>query len=602
MRWFALAIATLLCVSTIPASSAGGDGVHWNGYNLDRPAIPNRVLVDQDGNNYSIQKGTADVIVVAFIFTTCADVCPVITNNLLQAEKQLDDIDSQFISITVDPATDSPEVLNAYMEEYGATWPHLTGEIDDLELVWGDFQVSVFTEEIESPEHHEVVDGDGNMSEHDDHNGNGDMGHEDSQTVTVIMPDGNSTEYQVQPTGWDLLTASAYQNNWSVSPTPDSFGNMVSAINGDESPSDSSWRWELHTWNMSGQVWEPSLTGIDSAEPTNLAFAPNTTDDSLIPMPDMSNISFTIVQSDGTNDTAVLDRISAWHQSLAALDEFEASTSQYGHFMNSISNVNAPSDYSWWWQLHHWNMTSGSWEESALGMDELYDMTHIAWAPNSTMDHMIPSPQMMQNSHGEEMIHKLGVVYPDGTTAMFDGAYTGVNNVSAMEHTMVTLQQNAVEHDMANGSAISIDGIPGEYDLYIWHDMGGYSHWMSTSDSASESILMVDAEHYAWIAKGGNASTLMSPEIEHNSEEENETTTTSTSHSTQTFILDEDWNPMVVFLGYDWNVDDFVQDVERAANTANTPDLDDDSGLPGFTFVTVAASLGLAIIAMRRDD
>ena len=601
MRWFALAIATLLCVSTIPASSAGGDGVHWNGYNLDRPAIPNRVLVDQDGNNYSIQKGTADVIVVAFIFTTCADVCPVITNNLLQAEKQLDDVDSQFISITVDPATDSPEVLNAYMEEYGATWPHLTGEIEDLELVWGDFQVSVFTEEIESPEHDEVVDEDGNMSEHDDDNGNGDMGHEDSQTVTVIMPDGNSTEYVVQPTGWDLLTASAYQNNWSVSPTPDSFGNMVSAINGDESPSDSSWRWELHTWNMSGQVWEPSLTGIDSAEPTNLAFAPNTTDDSLIPMPDMSNISFTIVQSNGTNDTAVLDRISAWHQSLAALDEFEASTSQYGHFMNSISNVNAPSDYSWWWQLHHWNMTSESWEESALGMDELYDMTHIAWAPNSTMDHMIPAPQMIQNSHGEEMIHKLGVVYPDGTTAMFDGTYTGVNNVSAMEHTMVTLQQNAVEHDMANGSAISIDGTPGEYDLYIWHDMGDYSHWMSTSDSASESILMVDADHYAWIAKGGNASTLTSPEIEHNSEEKNETTT-STSHSTQTFILDEDWNPMVVFLGYDWNVDDFVQDVERAANTANTPDVDDDSGLPGFTFVTVAASLGLAIIAMRRDD
>jgi hypothetical protein len=429
------------------------------------------------------------------------------------------------------------------------------------------------------------------------------MRFEDSQTVTVIMPNGNSGEYQVLPTGWDLLTASAYQNNWSVSPTPDSFGNMVSAINGDEPPSDSSWRWELHTWNMSGQVWESSLTGIDSAEPTNLAFAPNTTDDSLIPMPDMSNISFTIVQSNGTNDTAVLDRISAWHQSLAALDEFEASTSQYGHFMNSISNVNAPSDYSWWWQLHHWNMTSESWEESALGMDELYDMTHIAWAPNSTMDHMIPVPQMIQNSHGEEMIHKLGVVYPDGTTAMFDGAYTGVNNVSAMEHTMVTLQQNAIEHDMANGSAISIDGTPGEYDLYIWHDMGDYSHWMSTSDSASESILMVDADHYAWIAKGGNASTLMSPEIEHNSEEKNETTTTtSTSHSTQTFILDEDWNPMVVFLGYDWNVDDFVQDVERAANTANTPNVDDDSGLPGFTFVTVAASLGLAIIAMRRDD
>jgi hypothetical protein len=101
--------------------------------------------------------------------------------------------------------------------------------------------------------------------------------------------------------------------------------------------------------------------------------------------------------------------------------------------------------------------------------------------------------------------------------------------------------------------------------------------------------------------KDGDASALMSPEMEHNSEEENETTT-STSHSTQTFILDEDWNPMVLFTGYDWNVDDFVEDVERAANTADDLDSGDDSGLPGFTFVTVAASLSLAIIAIRRDD
>jgi len=364
------------------------------------------------------------------------------------------------------------------MEDYGATWPHLTGDLEDLELVWDDFQIAVLTEEIETHGHDESVNENDSLLEDD-------MDHSD--TVMVAMSDGNSTEYDVQLTGWNLLTASAYQNNWSVNSTPDSFGNMVSAINGDESPSDSSWRWELHTWNMSGQVWESSMTGIDSAEPTNLAFAPNTTDDSLIPMPDMSNISFTVVQSNGTTDTAVLDRVNAWHQSLAALEDFEAPVSEYGHYMNSINNVSAPVDYSWWWQLHYWNMTSESWDESNLGMDDLYDEMHIAWAPNSTMDHMIPAPQM---EHEEEV-----------------------------------------------------------------HD--------------------------------------------HGEEEENQT---STSHSTQTFILDEDWNPMVLFIGYDWNVDDFVEDVERAASTADDLDSGDDSGLPGFTFVTVAASLGLAIIAKRRDD
>ena len=76
---------------------------------------------------------------------------------------------------------------------------------------------------------------------------------------------------------------------------------------------------------------------------------------------------------------------------------------------------------------------------------------------------------------------------------------------------------------------------------------------------------------------------------------------TSTSHSTQTFILDANWKPKVVFLGYDWDVDLFVDDVKRAANLVSDPG-DHDHGLPGFTFATAAAGLGLAIIATSREE
>ncbi len=476
MRWFCVVIVTLLCISTIPPGSADGDGVHWNGYNLDRDSIPNRVLTDTDGNNYSLQTVNADVTVVAFIFTTCVDVCPVITNNLLSAQSQLEDVDYEFISITVDPATDSPEVLKAYMEDYGATWPHLTGELEDLELVWDDFEVSVITEEIESHSH-------------------------DEDSV-------NSTVYDVLPSGWDQLTASAYQNNWTINASESQWGHYITGINGDESPSDYSWWWELHSWNESSSSWEGSSLGIDSVDYGHLAFAPNSTDDSMIPMPDMENDSFAVMFSDGTNDSSTLSQVNAWHMTLAALDSFEAPSSQWGHYMSSIDNVSAPDDYSWWWQLHYWNMTSDSWEESSLGMDTLYDQSHIAWAPNSTMDSMIPSP------HQEE-------------------------------------------HDS--------------------HDDHG------SDDGMQEG--------------GGETVTVVMPEENHTATE----TTISTSHSTQTFILDEDWNPMVVFLGYDWDVDDFVEDVERAAHSADNHG-DDDSGLPGFTFVTVSAGLGLAIIAARREE
>ena len=89
MRWVAVSLVTLLCISTIPVTTAGGNGVHWNGYVLDRNSIPNRVLIDQNAEPYSLHTGNADVIVVAFIFTTCVDVCPVITNNLIEAERDM---------------------------------------------------------------------------------------------------------------------------------------------------------------------------------------------------------------------------------------------------------------------------------------------------------------------------------------------------------------------------------------------------------------------------------------------------------------------------------------------------------------------------------
>tara|TARA_B100001564_G_scaffold134787_1_gene113091 strand:- start:2308 stop:3702 length:1395 start_codon:yes stop_codon:yes gene_type:complete len=464
MRWLSIAIVVLLSASTIPASSAGdghGNDAHWNGYVLERTSIPNHVLIDQNFNYYSLHTGNADVIVVAFIFTTCPDVCPVITNNMIQAEDALDGVDYQFISITVDPGNDKPNVLREYREDYGATWPHLTGELEDLETVWEDFGITVITEEIQNHDH--------------GHDHGDSMDDESVATVTVMMPNGTSNEHVVEPNGWEQLTASAYQAGWDINSSSSQWGNFVSGINNDEAPSNYSWWWELHSWNETASAWEASMLGIDDVESGPLAFAPNSTDDSSIPVPEDAHDSvFSIVQSNGSVDTTELTEFSAWHMSLGALDSFDAPDSDWGHYMNAIDGVEAPADYSWWWQLHYWNETSESWSESMVGMDSLFDESHIAWAPNSTSDELIPTPEA-------------------------------------------------------------------------------------------------------------------------------EIVETSTSHSTQTFILDADWKPKVVFLGYDWDVDLFVDDVKRAANLVSDPD-DHDHGLPGFAFATAAAGLGLAIIASSREE
>ena len=582
MRWLAVAIAVTLSMSVLPITPiVQGSEHHWNGYVLDRETISNHVLIDENYDYYSLKKGTHDVIVVAFIFTTCPDVCPVITSNLVTAEKQLDGIDYQFISITVDPAKDTPAVLREYMQNYGASWPHLTAELEDMQAVWDDFMIQVNTTELENHDHEHGT----GYSEEETHSDQ-----DEEPSVMVALPSGNIYSNNVELNGFDQLTASAYKNGWTVNSSSSQWGTFVSGLNHDDGPADYSWWWELHSWNTTSEAWEASMVGIDSIEAGNLAFAPNSTDDTAIPAPQGDDASFTIVQSNGSTDTAVMEELNAWHMSIGALDSFVAPDSDWGHYMTTIDGVEAPADYSWWWALNYWDEANESWMVSNVGMDSLVDKQHILWAPNSTDISSIPAPD-------DYMVHKLGVVYADGSTELFDAQYYNMAEVSAIEHTNVALSQNDINYSETNSTVTSIGGSDSNYSLYIWQDMGSFSHWMSVSDSANDAMLMKDANHFAWVAEGQDASDLSSPEVGHDGVK-NET---STSHSTQTFILDSNWKPKVVFVGYDWNVDHFVEDVKRAAGQNPHPD-DNDDWLPGFTFVTLTAGIGLAIIASSRDE
>jgi len=594
MRFIAITIVSLLCLSTVPTVTAGGDGVHWNGYNLDRESIPNRVLIDQDGNNYSLQKGNADVNVVSFIFTTCVDVCPVITSNLMTAEQKLQDVNYQFISVTVDPETDSPEILKEYMEDFGATWPHLTGDLDDLQEVWyDDFQIAVETQiVIEETEYVSVLNEDistvSKAASRDDL--------EKAGYSLVGTSDVSSDRENVNINALTQFDASAEQNDWEWGWT----GENIRWINGDEGETGYTsppieWYWELHTWNHQNNIWQPTDVSPESIGPGQFAYAPNSTDDTLIPIPEFQNRdTFVIVQADGQNDTSFLDE--GWANNALSMTKSTGwgiitSETNSSVKVDSITGIRAPDDLSWTWELHTWNKTTQSWEGTEVDAQNLSDQHHVAWAPNSTSDSSIPKPPHVEK---EVLKHRLGVVYPGGETVMVEGSYTDINSVSAIEHSIETLEQSNIEYVADNDSALSINGIEADYNLYVWHELGEggeYSHWMPASDSGSESYLGDDYNHYAWIAEGENSSLLTNPVLQ-----------TQTSHSTQTFILDEDWKPIVVWLGYDWNVDDFVDDVKRAAHNADSPGEKDDSGLPGFTFATVGASLGLAIIAARREE
>jgi protein SCO1/2 len=101
--------------------------------------MPAFALVDQAGAVVKSESLRGRVVVVSFVFTTCAEACPLITAQLARTQtrvrtEKLDDR-VRFVSITLDPATDRPEVLRRYADRYGidlATWHFLTGASDDV--------------------------------------------------------------------------------------------------------------------------------------------------------------------------------------------------------------------------------------------------------------------------------------------------------------------------------------------------------------------------------------------------------------------------------------------------------------------------------------
>ena len=70
--------------------------------------------------------------IATFGFTTCPGICPAMTHEMKRLhDAYADEERVRFLFISVDPATDTPEVLAEYAEQYGADtsrWHFLTGD------------------------------------------------------------------------------------------------------------------------------------------------------------------------------------------------------------------------------------------------------------------------------------------------------------------------------------------------------------------------------------------------------------------------------------------------------------------------------------------
>jgi protein SCO1/2 len=99
--------------------------------------IPNVTLINQNGNPYSFGKDDKKMKLVEFVYTHCPDICPTTTQKMTDLKKDLVKSgifgkEIEFVTITIDPYRDTPEIMNGYMEGFeianDGNWTFLTGE------------------------------------------------------------------------------------------------------------------------------------------------------------------------------------------------------------------------------------------------------------------------------------------------------------------------------------------------------------------------------------------------------------------------------------------------------------------------------------------
>ncbi|CAM2982878.1 protein SCO1/2 [Flavobacterium succinicans] len=99
---------------------------------IDVGKAPSFALTNQDNKAIANDFYNGKVYVLEFFFTTCPTICPKMNLSMLQIEKTFfGNPNFGIVSITIDPETDTPEVLKAHAKLLGvksSTWNFLTGD------------------------------------------------------------------------------------------------------------------------------------------------------------------------------------------------------------------------------------------------------------------------------------------------------------------------------------------------------------------------------------------------------------------------------------------------------------------------------------------
>jgi len=112
-------------------------------------AVPDTPFVDQTGKPFRFSQLRGQDVVLAFIYTRCADarMCPLISGKFGQLQRTTGKRSLHLVEVTLDPAFDRPPVLARYARAYGADakrWSLVVGDAEPTLNFAAQFGITAF--------------------------------------------------------------------------------------------------------------------------------------------------------------------------------------------------------------------------------------------------------------------------------------------------------------------------------------------------------------------------------------------------------------------------------------------------------------------------
>jgi len=127
----------------------------WKSVNRDLPPplpvfydVPDYVLTNEMGKSFGSKDLNGKIYIANFAFTSCPSVCPELMGKLQKVQKRVRGLGQAvaLVTYTVDPDTDTPEVLFKHARKYEANpfvWTFLTGTQQQLnDVIVGGFKLA----------------------------------------------------------------------------------------------------------------------------------------------------------------------------------------------------------------------------------------------------------------------------------------------------------------------------------------------------------------------------------------------------------------------------------------------------------------------------